>query len=320
MTSVRQPQKKIILAKETLLSLFGPGFNRKKRVEELLDIQIRIRGNEVVLVADSPDQLKNGITRFLKRIKSPAPLSAAVKPSRITLQLEPEPEEDFHRIAVTAGRRANVFTKTAGQTRFFRAIQENDLVFAVGPAGTGKTYLAVAMAVEALRTKRVERIILVRPAVEAGENLGFLPGNLREKVEPYLTPLYDALYDILPQENVRSYFENRAIEVSPLAYMRGRTLNSAFIILDEAQNTTPPQMKMFLTRLGHGSKAIVAGDITQIDLSEGQSGLLSVPEVLGEVEGVAFVALDGGDVVRHRLVKRIVHAYERYERNHEQSV
>jgi phosphate starvation-inducible PhoH-like protein len=203
--------------------------------------------------------------------------------------------------------------KTATQRRYLEAIERNDLVFGIGPAGTGKTYLAVAMAIQALISKRVTRIILTRPAVEAGERLGFLPGSLQEKIDPYLRPLYDALYDMLDAEKVEKLVERASIEVAPLAFMRGRTLNDSFIILDEAQNTTQEQMKMFLTRQGFNSKMVVTGDLTQMDLPTGRrSGLLDAFEILKGVEGISFVQFDERDVVRHSLVQRIVRAYEKY--------
>jgi phosphate starvation-inducible PhoH-like protein len=203
--------------------------------------------------------------------------------------------------------------KTATQRRYLEAIERNDLVFGIGPAGTGKTYLAVAMAVQALISKRVSRIILTRPAVEAGERLGFLPGSLQEKIDPYLRPLYDALYDMLDADRVEKLVEKSAIEVAPLAFMRGRTLNDSFIILDEAQNTTQEQMKMFLTRQGFNSKMVVTGDLTQMDLPMGRrSGLLDAVDILKGVEGISFVQFDERDVVRHSLVQRIVRAYEKY--------
>ena len=195
--------------------------------------------------------------------------------------------------------------------QYLRQIQEHDITFGIGPAGTGKTYLAVACAVDALERDAVKRIVLVRPAVEAGERLGFLPGDLAQKVDPYLRPLYDALYDLMGFDKVGKLFERGAIEIAPLAYMRGRTLNHSFIILDEAQNTTPEQMKMFLTRIGFGTKAVVTGDVTQIDLARGQkSGLVEAREVLADVRGIAFTHFTSDDVVRHPLVARIVNAYE----------
>jgi len=213
------------------------------------------------------------------------------------------------RIAV-AGSRKVVTGKSEGQQRYLEAIENNDIVVGIGPAGTGKTYLAVAMAVDALHKKRVKRIILARPAVEAGEHLGFLPGDLQEKVDPYLRPLYDALEDMMPAERVRKALETRAIEIAPLAYMRGRTLHDAFVILDEAQNATSLQMKMFLTRLGLNSKAVITGDKTQIDLPRrDQSGLLDVERILKGIDGIAFVYMQPTDVLRHRLVKEIIRAY-----------
>jgi phosphate starvation-inducible PhoH-like protein len=219
---------------------------------------------------------------------------------------------------VASGRQRNfgkktLAPKTTNQRRYLEAIERNDLVFGVGPAGTGKTYLAVAMAISAFLGKKVSRIILTRPAVEAGERLGFLPGTLQEKIDPYLRPLYDALHDLLEAERVEKLLERSSIEVAPLAFMRGRTLNDSFIILDEAQNSTPEQMKMVLTRQGFNSKMVVNGDTTQIDLPGGRrSGLLEAMEVLKDVEGISFVRFDERDVVRHNLVQRIVKAYEKY--------
>jgi phosphate starvation-inducible PhoH-like protein len=211
------------------------------------------------------------------------------------------------------GRRT-VQPKSPNQRRYLDAIEKHDMVFGVGPAGTGKTYLAVAMAISALLAKRVNRIILARPAVEAGERLGFLPGTLQDKIDPYLRPLYDALYDMLEPEKVDRYLEKNVIEIAPIAFMRGRTLNDSFVILDEAQNTTTEQMKMFLTRLGFNSKAVITGDVTQIDLpSARRSGLLEAIDVLAKVEGLAFVHFDEADVVRHHLVQRIVHAYDEHK-------
>ena len=220
---------------------------------------------------------------------------------------------------VEAGRARNfgkksVAPKGFNQRRYVEAIEQNDMVFGIGPSGTGKTYLAVAMAVDALLTKEVSRIILARPAVEAGERLGFLPGTLQEKVNPYLRPLYDALYDVLDPDRVERYLEKGIIEIAPIAFMRGRTLNDAFVILDEAQNTTSEQMKMFLTRLGFNSKAVITGDITQIDLPNGRrSGLVETIDVVSKVEGISFIYFNERDVVRHSLVQRIIRAYEEFE-------
>ncbi|HXE04763.1 MAG TPA: PhoH family protein [Bryobacteraceae bacterium] len=211
----------------------------------------------------------------------------------------------------SAGIKRTVQPRSLNQSRYMEAIEQSDMVFGVGPAGTGKTYLAVAMAVAAMNAKRVSRIVLVRPAVEAGERLGFLPGTLQEKVDPYLRPLYDALFDLLDMERVDKMLERNVIEIAPLAFMRGRTLNDAFIIMDEAQNTTVEQMKMFLTRMGNNSKAVITGDITQIDLpNPRKSGLLDAINILGGVEGIRFCHFEDGDVVRHPLVQRIVRAYE----------
>jgi len=218
-------------------------------------------------------------------------------------------------VCITA-RGKQIRCKTYGQMRYVEAIRKNQIVFGIGPAGTGKTYLAMAMAITAMKNKEVGRIILTRPAVEAGEKLGFLPGDLQEKVDPYLRPLYDALYDILGAEVFQKYMEKGLIEVAPLAYMRGRTLDDSFIILDEAQNTTPEQMKMFLTRIGFGSKAVITGDVTQIDLPRGKkSGLKEVMEILKGIEGIEFVMLSEEDVIRHPLVAKIIKAYEIYEKN-----
>ncbi len=219
-------------------------------------------------------------------------------------------------IVVTTHRGKVIRPKTSGQRRYIGTISRSDIVFGIGPAGTGKTYLAMAAAIASLKKKEVERVILTRPAVEAGEHLGFLPGDLQDKVDPYLRPLYDALYDILGQETYVKYREKGIIEIAPLAYMRGRTLDDSFIILDEAQNCTPEQMKMFLTRLGFGSKAVITGDITQVDLPRGKtSGLIQIQKVLKGVEGIGFCYLHESDVVRHPLVQRIIQAYDVYDKS-----
>jgi phosphate starvation-inducible PhoH-like protein len=224
-------------------------------------------------------------------------------------------EEEGDTAPKLSTRRADLHGRTPRQRSYLKSIFANDVTFAIGPAGTGKTYLAVACAVDALERDAVKRIVLVRPAVEAGERLGFLPGDLAQKVDPYLRPLYDALYDLMGFDKVGRMFERGAIEIAPLAYMRGRTLNHSFIILDEAQNTTPEQMKMFLTRIGFGTRAVVTGDVTQIDLARGQkSGLVAARVILDGVRGIAFTEFQSSDVVRHPLVARIVDAYERHER------
>jgi phosphate starvation-inducible PhoH-like protein len=217
-------------------------------------------------------------------------------------------------VVLTTSRGKPIKAKTLGQQQYIKSIRQNDIVFAIGPAGTGKTYLAVVMAVEALRKKTVGRIVLVRPAVEAGEKLGFLPGDMQDKVDPYLRPLYDGLYDVLGLEIAQRHLQKGVIEVAPLAYMRGRTLNDAFIILDEAQNTTPEQMKMFLTRLGFGSKAVITGDVTQVDLpKDNSSGLIKIQGILRGIEGISFQYLTAQDTVRHQLVQKIIIAYENFE-------
>ena len=222
-------------------------------------------------------------------------------------------EEYFAKGTPRSSGKRQVMPKSINQRRYLEAIEQKDIVFGIGPAGTGKTYLAMAQAVAYLLAKRISRIILARPAVEAGEKLGFLPGDLQEKVNPYLRPLYDALYDMLDIERADRLLERGTIEVAPIAFMRGRTLNDAFVILDEAQNTTSEQMKMFLTRLGFGSKAVITGDITQIDLPSGRtSGLIEAMKVVGNIEGIAFIRFDDKDVVRHQLVQQIVKAYESY--------
>jgi phosphate starvation-inducible PhoH-like protein len=217
-------------------------------------------------------------------------------------------------------RRSNLYGRTPRQTQYLQQIQEHDITFAIGPAGTGKTYLAVASAVDALERDLVSRLILVRPAVEAGERLGFLPGDMTQKVDPYLRPLYDALYDLMGFDKTSKQFERNTIEIAPLAFMRGRTLNQSFIILDEAQNTTPEQMKMFLTRIGLGSKAVITGDVTQIDLPKHQkSGLIEAQQVLNDIRGIAFTRFQSEDVVRHPLVQRIVNAYEKHGKQQQES-
>ncbi len=305
----------LTVSQSDFIHVFGTHNHRKKEIEATLGVAIIARGDTVTLESRSKAGLKKAhqlLKGMFEAVKTGYPLSSVTQ-NVITEEVSHSSGEKS--LLVTTGRRANIYARSKGQAEFYKAVQENDLVFAIGPAGTGKTYLAVAMALESLRTRQVERIILARPAVEAGESLGFLPGNLKEKVDPYLIPLYDSLYDILPAEVVEGYFENKTIEVSPLAYMRGRTLSNSFVILDEAQNATPAQLKMFLTRIGTGSKAIVAGDMTQIDLSPNRSGMIQIPEILKGIEGIAFAVLSSRDVMRHRLVREIIDAYALYEKN-----
>jgi phosphate starvation-inducible PhoH-like protein len=275
-----------------------------------------VRGNEIVVSGEAAEAQAVAALfgELIELVKTHEPLTPDSIDRAIDMLKRGEcsPSSVFSDVILTH-RGKTIRPKTAGQKRYVDAIRANTVTFGIGPAGTGKTYLAMAMAVDALRKKEVGRIILTRPAVEAGEKLGFLPGTLYEKVDPYLRPLYDALFDMMDIEKSTSLTERGVIEVAPLAFMRGRTLNDSFVILDEAQNTTPEQMKMFLTRLGFGSKIVVTGDVTQIDLIGGLSGLKQVRDILAEVTDVAFVELEARDVVRHRLVQRIVTAYHHYE-------
>ena len=290
-----------------------------RHLEGLLNVRIRTQGHDLLVEGDPEDTGK--VARFVEQIggliTDGHPLSERDVKDAVQLMVADggvDLREHFLRGGQLrqAGRR-RIMAKSANQRRYLDAIDQRDIVFGIGPAGTGKTYLAMAQAVNCLLAKKVSRIILARPAVEAGEKLGFLPGDLQEKVNPYLRPLYDALYDMLEVEKAERMLERGVIEVAPLAFMRGRTLNDAFVILDEAQNTTSEQMKMFLTRLGFGSKAVVTGDITQIDLPAGRlSGLVEAMHVVGQVDGVAFIYFDDRDVVRHKLVQAIVKAYEAY--------
>ena len=272
---------------------------------------IHIRGNEISL--SGPEAIDVGrLFDELMLLQRKGEHVDAVNVGRTIdmVRANERPSEVLTAEVLRSARGRSVRPKTSGQKKYTDAIRENVVTFGIGPAGTGKSYLAVALAVQALQGKQVERIILTRPAVEAGERLGFLPGDMMAKIDPYLRPLYDALFDMLTPEGAQKLIENGRIEVAPLAYMRGRTLNSSFIILDEAQNTTPEQMKMFLTRIGFGSKVVITGDITQIDLDGRKSGLVNLEHVLSGVDGLAFVHLTGRDVVRHKIVQDIVGAYE----------
>jgi phosphate starvation-inducible protein PhoH and related proteins len=310
--------RKLTVPEESLATLFGSYDENIKHLEARFDVRILTQGHELLI--DGPEPGPEGVERVL------APLAALVregyklsntdvKTAADLVVRDPaiDLREHFLKGSLSAGGKRRVAPKSANQRRYLDAIESHDIVFGVGPAGTGKTYLAMAQAVSFLVAKKVSRIILARPAVEAGEKLGFLPGDLQEKVNPYLRPLYDALYDMLEVERVGRYLERGTIEIAPIAFMRGRTLNDAFVILDEAQNTTSEQMKMFLTRLGFGSKAVITGDITQIDLPTGRtSGLVEAIRVVGDIEGISFIHFDDRDVVRHKLVQDIVRAYDAF--------
>ena len=284
-----------------------------RQLERGLDVSIARRGDRFS-IRGAPPQSERA-AEFLRDSYARASRELTIDDIQLGVVEAQQPhsaEEDEGPGLLT--RRADLHGRTPRQRQYLQNIRDNDITFGVGPAGTGKTYLAVACAVDALERDAVKRIVLVRPAVEAGERLGFLPGDLAQKVDPYLRPLYDALYDLMGFDKVGKMFERGAIEIAPLAYMRGRTLNHSFIILDEAQNSTPEQMKMFLTRMGFGSKAVITGDVTQIDLARGQkSGLVEARIILGDVRGIAFTVFESEDVVRHPLVARIVNAYEAYE-------
>ncbi len=309
-----------------MIYLLGQHDSLLRKVQEYFAVEISIVDDELWIRGTNENNVSNAEKFFLEMI-------AAVQKDHFPDQMEIEylltrskvsenKEENYKTFSAVVEERktflkkAKVRAKTSGQAKYMEAMRDNDIVFAIGPAGTGKTYLAVAMAVEALRNNEVKRIILTRPAVEAGESLGFLPGSLVDKVDPYLRPLFDAMYDMITPEKFQYMREQNIIEIAPLAYMRGRTLNNAFIILDEAQNTTVQQMKMFLTRTGFYSKVVITGDITQIDLKPGlKSGLLQSEKILKNIDGIAFTYLGKNDVVRHPLVKEIIHAYEQAEKS-----
>lgn len=300
--------------------LYGQNDVFLRLIETSFTSKIVARGDKIIIVGDPEDSDKiiRLLNDFVTRLKQGDFLTEQYVLYAIGMVKENGygPAEFIStEELLTNSLRKVIKPKTIGQTKYVNAVDKKDIVFSIGPAGTGKTYLAVAMAVAALKTKRVNRIVFTRPAVEAGESLGFLPGDIRAKVDPYLRPVYDALYDMLQPDKVRKLLEVGVIEIAPLAFMRGRTLNDAFVVLDEAQNTTSAQMKMFLTRLGESSKAVITGDITQIDLDDRKgSGLVKVQNVLKNVKGVEFIYLTEKDVVRHRLVQEIIKAYERYEK------
>ena len=311
--------RKVAVPEAGVSTLFGAYDDNLRQLESLLNVRIRTQGHDLMVEGEAEDTAR--VARLVEQLGEliDAGHSISDRDVKTAAQLVADDAAvDLRDYFLkdgqvrTAGKR-RIAAKSANQRRYLDAIEQYDIVFGVGPAGTGKTYLAMAQAVSYLLAKKVSRIVLVRPAVEAGEKLGFLPGDLQEKVNPYLRPLYDALYDMLDVEKAEKYLERGAIEVAPLAFMRGRTLNDAFVILDEAQNTTTEQMKMFLTRLGFGSKAVVTGDVTQIDLPGGRtSGLVQAMEVVGKIDGISFVYFDERDVVRHKLVQAIVKAYDAY--------
>src|SRR5262250_25561 len=309
---------KIELPPRGLETLFGVHDQNIKYLESLLDVRIDARGQDVSIDGDPADvetaqRILEDFSDLFKEGKHFTDKELREAFAQIAEDRAYSLRDYFTKARFNPAGKKQVAPKSATQRRYIQAIQEQDVVFGIGVAGTGKTYLAVAMAVQALMQKQVNRIVLARPAVEAGEKLGFLPGDLQDKVDPYLRPLYDALFDLIDYERVTRLLEKRVIEVAPLAFMRGRTLSDAFIILDEAQNTTSEQMKMFLTRIGLGSKAVITGDVTQVDLPTGKrSGLIEARNVISGVEGISFIHFNERDVVRHPLVQRIVRAYEAY--------
>ncbi len=301
--------------------LFGQNSTMLSLIESQFSAKIVARGDEVLIEGDGAEieRIQRLFSDLITRVKQGDAITEQYVNYAISMirenGLAPAGEISTEALLINSLRKV-IKPKTVGQTNYVEMVDKNDIVFAIGPAGTGKTYLAVAMAVADLKAKRVNRIVFTRPAVEAGENLGFLPGDIRAKVDPYLRPIYDALYDMLQPDKIRKLLEVGVIEIAPLAFMRGRTLNEAFVVLDEAQNTTSAQMKMFLTRIGERSKAVITGDITQIDLDKGKpSGLITVQSVLKNIKGIEFVRLTEKDVVRHHLVQKIIKAYERHEKN-----
>lgn len=303
---------------ESIMSLFGNFDRNLKVIEDEFKVNIIAREGEVKIVGEENDvaMAKKTLNILMKMQENGETVTSHSVSYTIDLVKEGKENrsQELDSVIITSARGKAIKSKTIGQKKYVDAIRNNEVVFGIGPAGTGKTYLAMAMAVKAFKNHEVSRIILTRPAVEAGEKLGFLPGDLQNKVDPYLRPLYDALHDIMGAETYQKHIERGVIEVAPLAYMRGRTLDDSYIILDEAQNTSPEQMKMFLTRLGFGSKAIITGDVTQIDLPKGKySGLKEVMEILKGIKGIGFIYFSEKDVVRHKLVKDIIKAYEKHE-------
>jgi len=308
----------VVPGAHSMVTLLGSRDELLRIIERAFDSDIHVRGNEITVTGEPGEnaivaQLFEELITLLSSGASLTPDAVERSVAMLRSATDERPAEVLT-LDIVSSRGRTIRPKSVNQKRYVEAIDKHTVVFSIGPAGTGKTYLAVAKAVQALQAKQVNRIILTRPAVEAGERLGFLPGTLYEKIDPYLRPLYDALHDMIEPESIPRLMQSGTIEVAPLAYMRGRTLNDAFIILDEAQNTTPEQMKMFLTRLGFGSKMVITGDVTQVDLpGNAQSGLRVVRDILGDIPDVRFTSLGSGDVVRHKLVSAIVDAYERFD-------
>ncbi len=318
-------KKNIDISGIDALAFMGVGDQNIIALQKHVDAQIVIRGtimhlngkkDELLLIESIVKEMMMAINK--EGFIEPSQIHGLLDYSNNGSKMNSVSEEDSTVILFT--HKGSINARTFGQKKYLHAVHDNDIIFAIGPAGTGKTYQAVAMGVSALKNRSVDRIIITRPAVEAGEHLGFLPGDLKDKVDPYLTPLYDALNDMIQKDKLKYYLDNKIIEIAPLAYMRGRTLHNSFIILDEAQNVTPMQMKMFLTRLGVTSKAIITGDVTQIDLpNNNQSGLIDAVRLLKKIDGIAFVEFNENDVVRHRLVKNIIKAYAKIDNKRSKS-
>jgi len=312
-------EKKLQIDNENMIAIFGQYDSNIKKIEQVCGVQIVNRGDDIKIIGEENEVIY--AENILHSLEVLAKKGEEITEQNVLYLLQAKEEGNLKEIekvyndfiCMTMNGRP-VRPKTLGQKKYIDLIKKNTVIFGVGPAGTGKTYLAMAMAITAFKNEEVNRIILTRPAIEAGEKLGFLPGDLQQKVDPYLRPLYDALHEIMGADTFMKNMEKGLIEVAPLAYMRGRTLDNAFIVLDEAQNTTPEQMKMFLTRIGYGSKAVITGDLTQIDLAEGKrSGLLEATKILSGIEDIGIITLTNKDVVRHPLVQKIIQAYEKFE-------